>query len=104
MHLDCQSPLMTGNQGVEIFLTASFCPCNPATLQCLREESHLHHFSCPVCEQNALNAKGQGGMRKLALATSPQARRVVSQSPGHHCVFRMQATVPEGTGDLAETQ
>lgn len=101
MHLDCGSPLITGNQGVEIFLTAYFCPCNTAVFARGEPPASL---LMPVCEQNALNAKGRGEMRKLAFATSPQARRVVSQSPGHHCVFRMQAAVPEGPGDVAETQ
>lgn len=38
-------------------------------------------------------------MRKSAFASNPQTGRVGSQSPGHHCTFRMQATVPEGAGD-----
>lgn len=34
---------------VELSFTASFCCCDPVTLQCWREESHLRDSSQPLC-------------------------------------------------------
>ena len=45
---------------------------------CKRREPPASLLTTFVCEQNSFNAKGPGGMKKLAFAANPETGRVVS--------------------------
>lgn len=47
-----------------------------------RTEPPAFLLATRVCEQNSLNAKGRGGMKKFAFVTNPESGRMASSSPG----------------------